>query len=497
MNSSQYAFRPFAYRIGNGVNSGLLILTFILAAIHSNWVAALLIGIPALIMPWLLYRMSGDTLLARISFGISFMAFTALHIHLSMGTIELHFGIFVLLAILIAFRDWVVILCAAAFIAVHHILFMLLQNSGAGVYVTEDTATLGVIALHAAYVVVEAIVLMIICRASLREAQVSQALYNVAQAMVRDDNHIVLTERCPPVRARVINQFNQVLEHLQQTMQMIQRVTTQVRDEGRSLDSHSTSLTLQTQTKLEEVGHIAVATEQLSQGIEEIAQMAQQALSASTESSQIAHAGQDALNGTCEDMQQLSETLHNAEKQVAYMADSVNTIQSVIEVISSVAEKTNLLALNAAIEAARAGDHGRGFAVVADEVRNLANQTRQSTEQVNEMIRQLTAAKDKSVEAVTLSREQSDTSVQMMIESRQLIEKITTQTSMVQDAMHTINRAIDEQTRTSQQISTSTHELNELEKHQATISQELASSAKLVDNVAQQLNQQVARFVLN
>ncbi|MFA0350752.1 methyl-accepting chemotaxis protein, partial [Vibrio sp. 10N.222.55.C6] len=71
-------------------------------------------------------------------------------------------------------------------------------------------------------------------------------------------------------------------------------------------------------------------------------------------------------------------------------------IREMVDVISGIAENTNLLALNAAIEAARAGDQGRGFAVVADEVRKLASGTSQQTTNIRNMMNELVAAADRS-----------------------------------------------------------------------------------------------------
>ncbi|MCT7655867.1 methyl-accepting chemotaxis protein [Oceanimonas sp. NS1] len=90
-----------------------------------------------------------------------------------------------------------------------------------------------------------------------------------------------------------------------------------------------------------------------------------------------------------DDIGQLAVEVLAAAQAVNQVAERSEAINSILDVIRAIAEQTNLLALNAAIEAARAGEQGRGFAVVADEVRALAAKTRQSTDDIAELIERL------------------------------------------------------------------------------------------------------------
>jgi methyl-accepting chemotaxis protein len=130
----------------------------------------------------------------------------------------------------------------------------------------------------------------------------------------------------------------------------------------------------------------------------------------------VASSGVEQIIQTRDEMTVLSNEMANANQLIEQLQQSSSNITSVVDVIKSVAEQTNLLALNAAIEAARAGEQGRGFAVVADEVRTLAQRTQESTaeienmvgkfqhdaEQVSKSIGQCVANVDNSVEQTTL-----------------------------------------------------------------------------------------------
>ncbi|MDI9779517.1 methyl-accepting chemotaxis protein [Pseudomonas putida] len=243
-----------------------------------------------------------------------------------------------------------------------------------------------------------------------------------------------------------------------------------------------------------ETDQVATAMHEMAATVQEVARNAEQASHAATGADDEARAGDRVVGEAISQIERLAEEVHRSTEAMNLLQQESQKIGSVMDVIKSVAEQTNLLALNAAIEAARAGEAGRGFAVVADEVRGLAQRTQKSTEEIEELVASLQHGTQQVANAMQGSRTLTDSSVELARKAGSSLENITSTVSSIQSMNQQIAAAAEQQSAVAEEISRSILNVRDVSEQTAAASDETAASSVELARLGGHLQMLVSQF---
>jgi methyl-accepting chemotaxis protein len=243
-----------------------------------------------------------------------------------------------------------------------------------------------------------------------------------------------------------------------------------------------------------ETDQVATAMHQMTATVQEVARNAEEASEAAVAADLQAREGDKVVNEAIAQIERLASEVGHSTQAMGELKRESDKIGSVLDVIKSVAQQTNLLALNAAIEAARAGEAGRGFAVVADEVRSLAQRTQKSTEEIEELIAGLQSGTQQVATIMDNSRDLTASSVELTRRAGGSLESITRTVSAIQSMNQQIAAAAEQQSATAEEINRSVLNVRDISEQTSAASEETAASSVELARLGTHLQGLVGRF---
>ncbi|MCK6186212.1 methyl-accepting chemotaxis protein [Pseudomonas sp. EYE_354] len=243
-----------------------------------------------------------------------------------------------------------------------------------------------------------------------------------------------------------------------------------------------------------QIEQVATAMNQMSSTAQEVARNAAAAVSSAHSVNDETVNGRGLVQSQQSSIARLASEIDLSVQVINQLATDSQSISSVLEVIKSIAEQTNLLALNAAIEAARAGEQGRGFAVVADEVRTLARRTQQSTEEIEQMISRLHTGVGAAVHAMGTSHEMASGTVGQSEKVQQALENILGAVGMIVDQNQQIAAAVEQQTAVAHDIDQNIVQINRAGEHAAQGADQTEAASRQLSIQVIELKQLIGAF---
>lgn len=327
---------------------------------------------------------------------------------------------------------------------------------------------------------------------------ISRPLESVKLAMARISNESDLSIRVASQGndeiADVANSINEVLGRIDGVFGKLIGASQEMAAAAEEMSSVSEQSRINVDAQTEQTNQVAVAMNEMSAAAADVSRSASDTQSAVSHAQQLSHGGRVAGEEGSAGLITLAEEISRIAEKINTLAERSGAIRQVVDVITGIADQTNLLALNAAIEAARAGEQGRGFAVVADEVRSLAKRTQDSTEEISQVIEALQRESHEATAAMTSGREKVEDARIKGEEVARNLREISDALDKVTGMGAQIASASEQQSVVAEQVSGNVASIIEIAENTRSGSEQVATGSNQLAQLATQLQSMASQF---
>lgn len=313
--------------------------------------------------------------------------------------------------------------------------------------------------------------------------------------MVSNLRHIIREVRSSAVQ--VSDSVEQLTDGAEQTSKATEQIALAIQEVAAGSEKQVNS-----------VSESSKVVQELSTGIRNVASHAQSVSEAAVHSSDLADQGSTAIGDVADQINKVSNTMGQLATAIKGLGEQSKAIGQIVDVITDIANQTNLLALNAAIEAARAGEHGRGFAVVADEVRKLAEQSSYSANQIVEVITTIKAETDQAIEVMEAGTQDVAVGLKVATKAGELFAQIQRSVNQVAMQIAEVSTASQQMSAAAEQVvhsfrlvtdvaetaAAGTQGVSAASEEQLASMQEISASASALAKLAEHLKALIGKF---